>query len=519
MNQIKKIAIEAQKALDKIKNGKTFPTTYVVARLEAAASKNSKDALICHMRDIMSKRASADAFVSQREIADLYDRLYGMSGGSSKFRAEVGDLLPERHASLSIDSNSASGARVPYDEKMEPLFKENALSNELAGVFSLDKKGSFSAFADNTIKKAEKFAKLQLISMGCVPQTVKAIRSNEHFVLCTASVDTSDFTQVDVPIPVQVTRGIPALPTHFVQDDKLIKLNQENLFVFIKDKDNFRKKASASKFAAQRSFSEFNVGAPVTPAALEKYTNLENELIAAASSFSTDQVKMARGVVASELAGFGIPNPQVRVAASSSGTLTFAADIPTTRGRIEVNIPVDMPNGRPVIPSNFEVGGNTYRLNEDGLKNVIAASEKDIDINKVSRDVGEMSKMTYGQLVAGIIDGVSKSDYKQAEDALEVIRGKFGDQQYLAALDKFSKLLKHSSKDSEREALVKQAFDRGDLIRVPTSVQLYCPKLGLPVSKVSFNAKGKPVPMRREAQRDNLSETGAMISSSKIALS
>ena len=102
------------------------------------------------------------------------------------------------------------------------------LAQELSGVFDLDKKGSFSAFSDNTIKKAEKFAKLQMTALGCAPQTVKAIKSNDHFVLCTASVDTSDFTQVEVSVPVQVTNGIPSLPTHFVQDNGLVKLNKEN---------------------------------------------------------------------------------------------------------------------------------------------------------------------------------------------------------------------------------------------------------------------------------------------------
>ena len=83
----------------------------------------------------------------------------------------------------------------------------------------------------------------------------------------------------------------------------------------------------------------------------------------------------------------------------------------------------------------------------------------------------------------------------------------------------FSKLLKHSSGNTDRDEQIKQALDRGDLIRVSTSVQLYCPKLGLPVSKVAFDEKGRPIPATRALKTSSLQESGAMISSSKVVLS
>jgi len=519
MKEINRIAAQAKKALDRLENGKTYTTSYVFNRLEKAASNNTRDSLICHMRDIMSKRALSNRFVTQREIAEVHDHLYGLSGGRSNFRKELGDLLPDKHATIKLEAKGAESSRIPYGEKLTPLYEDNELSKELAGAFSLDKQPSFVALSENSVKKAEKFVRLQLVSLGCNPQSVKAVRTNEHFILCNALLDTSDFTQVSIPVPVQVTNGMPSLPQMFVQGDKIVKLNKENLYVFIKDKNNFIKKTAASRFAEQRSVRDFKIDTPVVPASLEKYADLDNELVAAASSFNRDQIRVATGVVAVELSGMGIPNPQVRVASSTDKVLTFTADIPTSRGRVEINVPVDMPNGRPVIPSHFIVRGKAYRLNESGLSTIIKAADHKDDLNKVSREVVEMARLSYNQLVDRIIDGVSREDYRQAEDALSVINNKFDGQHYIAALDKFTKLLKHSSSGSEREAMVKQALENGDLIRVPTSVQPYCPKLGLPASKVDFDAKGRPIPARRNAQRDNLNETGAMISSSRVALS
>ena len=435
------------------------------------------------------------------------------------FRDEVGDLLPDSHASISVDKDGASSSRIPYEKALDPMYGDSKLAQELSGVFDLDKKGSFSAFSDNTIKKAEKFAKLQMTALGCTPQTVKAVKSNDHFVLCTASVDTSDFTQVEVSVPVQVTNGIPSLPTHFVQDNGLVKLNKENLYVFIKDKNNFKKKSSRDNFRGQRSFGVLDTEAQVVPAALEAYANIEDSLVEAASSFSGNQINMARGVVASQLSGFGIPNPQIKVASCNGKTLTFSSDIPTKLGRVIVNIPVDMPNGKPVIPSSFELNGSTYSLNESGLRAVIEKSANDSSINTVSRHVEEMSRLSYQQLVDRVTSGVETGSLRLAEDALSVIASKFGGQKYIAALDMFSKLLKHSSGNTERDEHIKKALDRGDLIRTPTSVQLYCPKLGLPLSKVAFDSKGNVIPATRAIKTKSLDESGAMISNSKIVLS
>lgn len=517
MNQLKKIAEQAKKALDRLTNGKTYSTSYVADRLEVSASKNPGDALIGHMRDVFVKRASSDAFVSQREISETYDHLYGMSGGRSVFRNELEDLLFTKQAAESPERTGTT-SRIPLETKLDPLYASSELSEELSGAFSLDGKTSFSAVSDNTLRKAEKYAKLQLVALGYQPSEVTAIRSNEHFVLCNASISTSDFTQVNVPIPVQVTNGMPTLPMSFVQQDELVKLNKENLFIFVKDMNNFTKKSSRQKYEAQRAWGDLRVESPAIPSVLEKYADLDNDLVAAATIFSRDQVSAAINVVSAELSSLGVGRSQIKLISANDKTLELKASIPSALGQIEASIPVDMPNGMPVIPSHFSVAGQRYRLNPTGLKSVLAHAAKTGSINKVSRETEEMGRMTYAQLVDQMDSGVAGSNLKQAEAALSVIEEKFGSQRYMASLDRFSKLLKHASGSTERDSLIKAAFDRGDLINVPTSVQLYCPKLGLPVGKVAFDAKGRVTPMTRNAQPEELNASGVMISTSKVSL-
>ncbi len=517
MKEISNIAKQAQAALEALQNGKTYSSRYVADRLAVAAESNSQDALICHMRDVFQKHASSNQFVNQKQIAEVYEKLYGMSNGKSSFRQTCGDLLPSKYSSAISTQVGAEHMRVPYEEKLEPLYGERSdLSDELSGVFDLNKNSSFSAHSDSAIKRAEKYTKLQLVSMGYEPTSVKAVQKNDHFILCSASVDTSDHMQVNIPVPVQLSNGSPTLPTHFIQDGGLVKLNKENVFVFVKDSSNNIKKTARQAFEGQRSIREFEVDTPFLPAALEKFAKLEDDLVAAATSFSPAQVRAATNVVALEFSDL-VKNPQVKVASSNARTLTFDVRVPTASGDVAVQVPVDMPEGSPVIPTKFNYNGASYKINSDSLNKI--ASVKNESKALVSREVEEMSRLAYNQLMDRVVDGTSRGDLKLAEDALATINAKFGGEQYIAALNQFSSLLKHASGNSDREKLVKQALANGTFIRVPTSAELYCPKLGLPASKVGFDEAGRPVPLRRLASVEDIESTGASISSYSIKLS
>lgn len=517
MKEILNMAKQAAAALDTIQNGKTYTSRYVADRLAIAADANSQDALVCHMRDVFQKHASKNQFVNQKQISDVYEQLYGMSNGRSNFRELCGDLLPSKYASSPTPQVGASSMRIPYEEKVEPLYGERSdLSDELGGVFDLNRNSSFSALSDSSIKRAEKYTKLQLVSLGYEPTSVKAVQKNEHFILCSASVDTSDHTQVSIPVPVQLANGLPTLPTHFIQDGGLVKLNRDNVFVFVKDASNHLRKTARKSFEGQRSISEFQVDTPFIPAALEKFASLEDDLVAAATNFTPAQVRSATNVVALEFAGL-IRNPQVKVAQSNPRTLTFDVRVPTGAGDVAVRVPVDMPGGNPVIPTKFEYNGASYKINSDSINKV--ASAKGERKALVSREVEEMSSLAYSQLMDRIVDGASRGELKLAEDALATINAKFGGQQYVAALNQFSALLKHASGNSDREKLVKQALANGTFIQVKTSTEPFCPKLGLPASKVGFDEAGRPVPLRRLVSVDDIEDTGASISSYSIKLS
>ena len=66
--------------------------------------------------------------------------------------------------------------------------------------------------------------------------------------------------------------------------------------------------------------------------------------------------------------------------------------------------------------------------------------------------------------------------------------------------------------------MIKSAVNRGDLISIPTSTELYSPRFGMPLSKLDFDEKGKLLLRRRAAKQDNLQDSGSGISSYNIVL-
>lgn len=516
MNDISKLKLEAEKAIEKLVSGKTYTSKYALDRINAALDKSPNDVLIGTMRDAVEKYAQNNSFITQAKIGSLYDHLCGFSHNKGNFRNSLEDLLPAKNFISPDVTKNASGSRMDHTGQLPPLVEDSDLSRELAGVFSLDSGPTIPNYNNNTLRRAEKFASAQLNSIGHPPISISAVRSNNHFVLCSATYKMANHDTVSVAIPVSIHNGAPSLPDKFIKSGSLIDLSNDSLFLHLKEAQNeLSESRSRSEYRKNDSLSLDSVKIPDQ---LESLARIDDALVVASSNFSTNQVKMASSIVSSELSGYGVVNPQVSVNSATDSSIILSADIPTKKGRLAVSIPVEVINGQPILPSKFSFNESSYDFSKIGFNkfsNDILTNSKRV----VNRQEKEMSKQSYHVLIDTMIDGVSSGDLRMAEDALATIGSKFDAGHYRAAFDKFSKLLKHSSNGGDRERMIKSALKSGDLIVVPTSVEPYCPKLGLPVSKVAFDEKGRMIPARKALKSENLDESGAMMSSYNISIS
>lgn len=510
--------IKAAKVLsNQVTNGKEFSTKYVSNVLAKKAEEHPSDIMIHVMRDAITKRASRQNFISQKEIGDLYGSLINYSGGesSTQFRAVCGGFLPQQIEKKAEQRQDASHIRAGQQHVKTLQEYDTGLSkmaDEFAGIFSLNKKGSFSGFSDDTNSKAKKFAKVQLDSLGCHPKGIKITAGNEHFVLCKAAFETKNFNEVTLDIPVQVSGGVPKLPTHFVGESGLEKMSKENVLVALKAKEDQKKFESVNKFAGARATQSIKIDNVTAPKAISHLADIEDKVLIASSKFDNQQVELARSVLSRELKSVGL-NTQLKFAGSNDRGVVFTSKVASA----DYEFPVEFSMGRPLMPSHFVSNNKRFEFSSSNLRKVASFQPKGSGSFELRKEA--YGNMSYHQLMNEMITSVASKDFSSAEDALSSIQSKFDGTQVVHAVQKYASLLKTAGMNDEKEKLITAAVQRGDLIRVSTSLDLYSPKYALPLSKLAFDEHGQLIPLSRVNQRNNMEESQTLgISSYQIKL-
>lgn len=523
MSNFKQIVDEAAKALNQMESGDTYLTGYVVERLEKAAVKNPQDQLICNMRDVFVKQASSRMFTSQTEVGDLFEKMYGLSGGHTAFRTELEDLLPESLKFTKV-AYTASKIRTMEEVGPEPIHKDSALSNAFSVLFSMSKDNSFASFSQVEPKAVEKVVITKLSRLGKPPLKVSISDQNEHFALATATYQDRNHKQLNIHLPVQIVNGNPVEPGLMVQAGQTVELNKDSLYIQLKETSNY-KKVNAQLNMGLNASAALEFDRPVLPVSLESVANFETDLIKAANHFSVNQVNHGISLLSGEIAGRLNVTAQIKVGNSDERSILFKATIPTKLGKLNLDIPVEYHNGQPILPSRFVVNSNSgdqiYDFSKAGFTKLQSdINDTTISPSAISRDAGPMSEMSYHQLMDQVISGAAHKDYQASEDALGVISSKFGGDIGVKAMMEYANLLKVSSGSSDkRKEFIKNAERRKELIHIPTTVELYSPKLGLPVSRIDFDTDGYMYPKGRVPSYENITSETEVISTSKIHFS
>ena len=513
---LKLLKKQAETALRSLETGKEYPSKYVVDRFDSAWDKCQKDQVIGNMRNVITKMASKKQYFSQNEITALYDRFNNISGGETSFRDELGDFLRDGYGKLPEPAKTDISKTAADMSKPVTLNEKTALSDAFSVLFSFGSNDDSGTYNKNLVKKAERLISLELNAMGIRPDMVKTVTGNEHFILCNAYYKNPDFTTSHVSIPVQVSNGSVGMPSELVAGGSLIRLSKENVLVQLKTAQKTKKDSDLSKYADLRQTQVLSTPSVKAPAALQEKFNLSDEMLLASNKFSQDQIRLASSVVTGEVSSWGA-RAQVKFAGTNERGMSFLVKTATSAGEKSFVVPVEITNGKVAMPSEFISNSSKYDFSSSGYTNFLSGA-KVASTSTFSRDTEELNRLSYPQLMDVMIDGVSKKDYKASEDALSAIGSKFGPERFKTALEDFQKFLKTASQSFDQD-LIKSAVSRGDLIRTKNSVEWFCPKLGLPLSKIAFDASGRPVPKFRNEKRDleTLGEVG--FSTSKIFIS
>ena len=127
MDNILKIASEAGRMLDRLENGTRYRISEVLNEFNKVADQNSSDLLVCNARDVLQKVAAKQEFITQKEITEVYNTLYGLSGNRSVFKQALGGFLLDGHGTLKKSSADYSKNRDRYEAALEPMHEKHAL--------------------------------------------------------------------------------------------------------------------------------------------------------------------------------------------------------------------------------------------------------------------------------------------------------------------------------------------------------------------------------------------------------
>ena len=513
---LKLLKKQAEAALNSIQAGKEYPSQYVLNRIDSAWESNQKDQVIGNVRSVISKIASKQGFISQKEITSVYDRFNNLSGGATSFRDNLGDLLMPGYGALPEPKRNDISKTAADMSKPVTINDKTPLSDAFSVLFSFGGNDESRTYNKNLIKKAERLVVLELNSMGIKPDMVKTITGNEHYILCNAYYKNSDFTTSHISVPVQVTNGSVGIPSEMISEGSVVKLSKENILVTLKTAQKSQKDSGLSKYSDLRQLDSLSTPSVRAPDGLKEKFDISEEILLASNKFSSNQIKLAHSVVSTEVSSWGA-RAQVKFSGTNNRGLSFLVKTATSAGEKSFVVPVEMSGDKVVMPSEFVSDSKKYDFSTFGYSEFLSGA-KTASSHTFSRESEELNRLSYAQLMDIVIDGVSKKDYKSSEDALSTIGSKFGPERLKIALDDFQKLIKTSSQKFD-DSIIKEAVKRGDLIRSKNSVEWYCPKLGLPLSKIAFDERGRPVPKFRNEKRDLDSIDGTIISTSKIIMS
>jgi hypothetical protein len=310
------------------------------------------------------------------------------------------------------------------------------------------------------------------------------------------------------------------MPDSFISNENVIALTKESALVEIKNQAMTKKASGRLDFSDQRPVDMVAMPKIALPENMKSNIDYETILSEASSGYSKLTIQKAAGIVSKEISMAGLPTPYVKFASATKSGIIFSVKIATTDGARDVMVPVDIIGSTVTLPSEFRSSelNKSFDFSTDGFATF--AKESKVSMNKTAsfvRETDDLKKLSYQELIDRVATGVASGDYRISEDAISVIGDKYPDRMALA-MESFQTLIKHASKRVD-DSIIKEAIRKGILIKRANSVELYCPKLGMPLSKIDFDKHGNPVPKYRtkSIQLETLGEINPM--TSKILVS
>jgi hypothetical protein len=497
MSNFGTLKLQAEKLLSQIEDGKKFLVVDVKARLNKASDEFYKDKVITSMSHIIDKMSydNPGRIISQKELESIYNNLYSLNT-STRFREILGDLLLSKKVESKKTNENINASQEfppvehPLKKEFEPLFyKEN------------------NKFSQNDVSKAQKNIEKELVILGFNDAKVNFSGGDSKMLVFVVDFLTKN-GNLKTYIPIE---SHSPYVEGFLTSDGLKKFTYSNVLNFIKQFENTNvgldNSALINRISAE--LPDLEIKKVQLPKELSPLVaNIDEQVLEASIGFHSDVIKSAKNMIVTELSNMGYKQAKIRILEASSDGFICEAGFNSPKGIITIEIPVEINNNKPLLPSVFAKGDFVDDFKPANLASFILkeCGEARSFISRFSN----MSNLNVHQLKEVIIASLAKGDIKTCDDAIEIAANKLDNEQYKNLVMEYNKQLKQI--DDVKKNL-KASFDDDNFIMTPNSIYPIHKILGLPAHKLHKDENGN---WRRTAE--NQEAVKAFFSNAKILI-
>jgi hypothetical protein len=293
----------------------------------------------------------------------------------------------------------------------------------------------------------------------------------------------------------------------FYSDGGLKDLTQDNL------KDHIENIVSKSE-QLPHSINEISMPTVTTPEPLKGFTSeMEESILETSAGYPQQVVRSAKQMLALELTSMGFKKSQIKIASKTTDGFICEAAISTSRGRVNIEVPIEVKGNTPLMPSIFACGDFVDEFSQARL-HAFAAKDALLDNSAKIQRVASLEGMDIHQLKDTIVRCAIKEDFDTCNEVMETISNSFDEDTYRMAAADYYKLL--SNLKTMRENIKCAYEDSSQFVKTPNSMYPIHKKLGRPAHELIRDENGEYHIKSTYLSRQNEESIGAFFSNAKV---
>jgi hypothetical protein len=247
-----------------------------------------------------------------------------------------------------------------------------------------------------------------------------------------------------------------------------------------------------------------------TPEELKPFVeSLEENLNLVNSRFSKEHIITGSKLVRNELSKLGCICSYIKFAKSNDRAMMYEASIDTEKGKLKINVPVEVKNGSVLFPIVFALGEDVYNLDKEGMQNFMQKHSGDFQMIRYD---GRMLDVPYNELKKSLHAAAVSKDHATAEEILNVVEDRFGTEKHRVLFAEYHGWLHGLSRTAAAKCVGCPYYDSSGC------TVGRCIRLGTTVDKIEKIGKHCYIKKARYNDEDDMLSAQVSISNSKVYL-